>query len=218
LEFTWGSQVKKISVVVVDDHRLVHEAIDTVLSTQTEIHVVGHAYRADEAIHLCAKLEPDIVIMDVVMPGESTAQAARIIREKKPNVRIIVLSSHQDDENVHQMLASGAVAYILKNALLADLVNTIRAVHSGNSVFAMPISMRLVQGYEPSPQMDAFDLTRREREVIKLMATGLSLAEMAVSLTISPSTVKFHITNILQKLNVTTRAEAIVIAAKNNLI
>ena len=210
--------MKKVSVLVVDDQRLVHEAIDTVLGTQADIHVVGHAYRADEAIRLCAKLEPDIVIMDVVMPGVSTAQAARIIQEKMPNVRIIVLSSHQDDDNVRRMLASGAVAYILKNALLADLVNTIHAVNSGNSVFAMPISMRLVQGYEPSPQIDAFELTNREREVMKLMATGLSLAEMAVSLTISPSTVKFHITNILQKLKVTTRAEAIVIAAKNNLI
>jgi NarL family two-component system response regulator LiaR len=210
--------VGTISVVVVDDHRLVHEAIETVLSAQPDIAIIGRGYRATEAVQLCLRLEPDILIMDVVMPGESSHEAVRTIREQKPEVRIIVLSSHHDDVSVRQMLENGAVAYILKNALLADLVNTIRTVYSGNSVFAIPISTRLIQAYEPHQRVEAFALTGRELEVLKLMSEGLSLAEMATRLVISSSTVKFHITNILQKLDVSTRAEAIVIAAKNNLI
>lgn len=207
-----------IRVVVIDDHRLVHEAIETVLNTQSDIQIIGRGYSAKDAIQLSFRLNPDILIMDVVMPGGRAHEAAHLIQQQNAAIRIIVLSSHHDDASVRQMLENGAVAYILKDALLADLVNTIRTVHSGNSVFAMPIHERLIQAYEPTPDADSFGLTSRELEVLKVMSEGLSLAEMASSLVISASTVKFHITNILQKLNVSTRAEAIVIAAKNNLI
>jgi DNA-binding NarL/FixJ family response regulator len=210
--------VYNIRVISVDDNRLVHEAVQTVVSTQRDIELVARAYSGEEAIRLADTHCPDVILMDVVMPGMGGPAATRIIQERHPSIQILVLSGYQDDENVHQMLQNGASAYILKHALLADLVNTVRAVLSGNTVLSAPITMKLLEGYSAHRSSADFRLTSREIEVVRLMAEGLSLTEMARQLVISPSTVKFHISNILQKMNVTTRAEAIVLAAKSNLV
>lgn len=207
-----------IRVMSVDDHRLVHEAVQTVVSTQSDIELVAQASTGEEAIRMVETHSPDVILMDVVMPGMGGPAATRIIHHRHPHISILVLSSFQDDESVHQMLQNGASGYILKNALLADLVNTVRAVYSGNTVFSAPITMKLIEGYQPPKVTADYRLTQREQEVLRLMADGLSLTEMARDLVISTSTVKFHISNVLQKMDVTTRAEAIVLAAKSNLI
>lgn len=208
----------KIRLISIDDHRLVHEAIQTVIGTQSDIELIAQGTSGEEAIELCYTHCPDVLLMDVVMPGMGGPAATRIIHDRHPNIQILVLSSFQDDDSIHQMLQNGASGYILKNALLADLVNTVRAVYSGNTVLSAPITMKLLEAYgAPRPNSD-FGLTRREREVIRLMADGMSLNEMANELVISTSTVKFHISNVLQKMDVATRAEAIVLAAKSDLV
>lgn len=207
-----------IKLIAIDDNRLVHEAIQTVMNTQSEIVLVGRGSSGEEAIELCVRHQPDVVLMDVVMPGMGGPTATQIIHEQFPGIHILVLSSFDDEENVHRMLQSGASGYILKNALLADLINTVHAVCSGNTVLSAPITMRLLEGYGQARPAPDYRLTPRELEVLQLMADGMSLSEMAKILVISASTVKFHISNILQKMGVTTRAEAIVLAAKSNLI
>lgn len=206
-----------IRLILIDDHRLVHEAVETIIQTQTDIELVAHGDNGAEAIQLCETYQPDVILIDVKMPIMDGANASKIIHERFPNIRILVLSNFDDDTIVHQMLQNGASGYILKNSLLADLVITVRAVHMGNSVFAKPITTKLIYGYEPAPSLD-FGLTRREQEVLKYMAEGLSIQEIANILIVSPSTVKFHLNNVLQKMGVATRVEAVVLAVKNNLI
>lgn len=207
-----------IRVLLADDQLRVHEAVILALRGADDIVLVGQAADGDEAVILCGQLLPDLVLMDVLMPGIGGIEATRRIHQRQPQVNILVLSAMQDDTTVRAMLEAGAVGYVLKDSLARDLAATIRATHAGNAVFSQRITDRLLQNSQPAPVSQGFGLTERELEVLKLMAEGLNNGELAARLHISQSTVKFHITNILDKMGVATRPEAIVLAAKNNLV
>jgi two-component system, NarL family, response regulator LiaR len=210
------STSRNIRVILVDDHARVHQLVTTALSKSEDITLIAQGATGEEAIQLAEKYQPDLMLMDVVMPVMSGVEATKVIHERFPNVKIMVLSSFQDDESVHAMLQNGATGYILKNAISSDLVNMIRTAHTGVAVFSSEVAQVLI--HVNKGVVNNFGLTEREIEVLKLMAMGLNNAEIAQKLVISQSTVKFHINNLIQKMGVETRAEAIVIAAKNNLI
>ena len=205
-----------IRVILIDDQSQVHFAVATVFDASEDLVLVAQASSGEEGIKLIADYQPDVVLMDVVMPGMSGIEATRIIHETYPDIRILVLSSFQDDESVHAMLDNGAAGYVLKGSITSDLATTIRAVYHGHAVFSQEVSQVLLHGSEGSGS--DFGLTEREIDVLVLMARGLNNNEIATELVISRSTVKFHIANVLEKMGVSTRAEAIVLAAKNKLV
>lgn len=208
-----------IRLILIDDHRRVHEAVTLALSQADDIQIIGHGSSGVEALELCEQEQPDLILMDVVMPEMNGVEATRLIHARYPQVKILVLSSFQEDDTVREMLANGASGYILKGSLAHDLIPTIRATIAGTTVLAKEVISNLLKTTEmPALQINTFDLTEREVEVLRHMANGLNNGEIAAKLIISQSTVKFHLANILNKMQVNTRAEAIVLAAKNNLL
>lgn len=205
-----------IRVVLVDDHKFIHEAVEIVLRGVADIALVGQGSNGQEAILLCESLQPDVVMMDIVMPTMDGIEATRRIRASFPKVKIIALSSFQDDDSVSSMLSEGASGYVMKAGISQQLLAAIRATHSGVTVLDKAISQRMMQSTPISPL--EFNLTTRELEVLRHMAAGLNNAEIAQELFISTSTVKFHIHNICFKMGVETRMEAVVLAAKHDLV
>jgi NarL family two-component system response regulator LiaR len=209
------SDQNPIRVVLVDDHSQMHRTIQVILGSTPDIRLVGQGANGQEGIDLCEEYLPDIVLMDVVMPVMDGIEATQILHERFPEMRILVLSSFQDHESVYTMLQNGAVGYLTKSSLADDLADTIRAICQGKMVFSSEVGAHLVS--PPNPAKD-FHLTDRELEVLVLLAEGLTNQQSAQRLSISQSTLKYHMANIYQKLGVQTRSEALVLAAKNNLI
>ena len=207
-----------VRVLVVDDHRHIHEVITRVLMGVSDICIVGQAANGVEAVRLCEETRPDLILMDVVMPLMDGMQATERIREKYPEAKILILSSFQDHESVHQLLRRGAAGYITKDTLANDLVSVIRTTVQGKAVFSPAVVEKLMSAAVPAPGIEKFGLTDRELEILVLMADGLTLQQMAVKLSITLSTVKYHSANIFGKLGAQNRSEALVIALKNNLI
>ena len=211
----------KIRLIMIDDHRRVHQALAAKIDFMEDIDVLAHGSNGIEAIDLCAQHQPDVMLMDVLMPGMDGIEATRQIHARFPNVKILALSSFDDQDTVRQMLANGAAGYLLKDSSMDELEQTIRTIVAGQTV----LSPALIDGLlhppaSPSnePMPSPIQISRREQEVLQLFAAGLTNPEIAGQLFISVSTVKFHITNILDKLGATTRAEALVIAAKHGLV
>ena len=207
---------KIIRVLLVDDHLLFHDAVMNALSVADDITLIGRSTDGAEALNLCEQLKPDLILMDVLMPKMNGVEAARRVHEKYPNLKILALSSFQEYEIIREMLENGAVGYVLKGSLADDLVATIRAAYTGKRIFSDEIVQTLLVPF--SAEAVDFGLTRRELEVLRLLSAGLSNGQIAVRLVISASTVKFHLVNIIAKMNVRTRSEAIVLAAKHNII
>lgn len=208
-------ETKKIRVVLIDDHFSIHDVVSTLLQETLDIALVGQGANGQDALELCKRVQPDILLMDVVMPIMDGIRATELLSESFPSVKVLVLSSFEDHESVYAMLRNGAVGYLTKSTLSEDLVETIRVTAQGKMVFSKEIVDKLVS--PPQPAAD-FHLTDREMEVLVLLAQGLTNQQSARRLSISPSTLKFHMTNIYQKLGVQTRSEALVLAVKNNLI
>jgi len=206
---------EKIRVVIIDDHIQVHKIVDTLLKQTPDIKLVGQGANGQDALHLCKQYQPDVVLMDVVMPVMGGVDATRILKERYPDIKVLVMSSFRDNESVHAMVQNGAEGYITKESLSHDLVEVIRTTFQGKMVFSRAVIEQLVSPAEPSVD---FHLTDRELEVLVLMAEGFNMPEIAEKLFISPSTVKFHSGNICDKLGVKTRSEALIVAAKNNLV
>jgi two-component system, NarL family, response regulator LiaR len=204
-----------IRVVLVDDHLQIHRIVQVILGATHDIKLVGQAANGQEGIALCEQYQPDIVLMDVVMPVLDGIEATKVLHERLSAIKILVLSSFQDHESVYAMLRNGAVGYLTKGSLAEDLAETIRATYQGKMVFSSEIGVHLLS--PPQPTMN-FHLTDRELEVLVLLAEGLTNQQSAQKLSISQSTLKFHMVNIFEKLGVQTRSEALVLAAKNNLI
>ncbi len=207
-----------IRVLVVDDHRHIHDIITRVLIGIPDISIVGQAANGAEAVRLCEEVQPDLVLMDVVMPVMDGMQATERLREKYPDLKILVLSSFQDHESVHQLLRGGAVGYITKDALTNDLVNVIRTTMQGKAVFSPNVIETLISPEAAPPATEKFNLTDRELEILVAMTDGLTLQQMALKFSITLSTVKYHSANIFRKLGAQNRSEALVVALKNNLI
>jgi two-component system, NarL family, response regulator LiaR len=208
---------KPIRIILVDDHRVVHQALAEMISFVSDFELVAQGSNGQEAIHLCNEFAPDVVLMDIVMPGIDGIEATRRILTDNPTIKILGLSSFQDDVSVNAMLKSGAVGYVLKNASVDELENIIRTVYEGNAVIDQNLLRKVLHPDIRSDQA-AINLTSRELEILKMISGGMSYNQVADCLTITLSTVKFHIRNILQKLNADTRNEAILIAAKSGII
>jgi len=209
------SNENSIRVVLVDDHLQIHRTVQAILAATPDIDLVGQGANGQEGIVLCTQYQPDIILMDVVMPVMDGIEATKTLHERLPAIKILVMSSFQDHESVYTMLRNGALGYITKGSLAQDLADTIRATFQGKMVFSSEVGAHLVA--QPQPAVD-FHLTDRELEVLVLLAEGLTNQQSALRLSISQSTLKFHMTNIYEKLGVQTRSEALVLAAKNNLI
>jgi NarL family two-component system response regulator LiaR len=208
-----------IRVILVDDHKHVHDAVQVALDQAEDIDLVAQGGTGEEAVILCQQYRPDVALLDIVMPGMDGLTALRRLKQTCPDVKILVLSSFQDDDSVRAMLREGAHGYTLKHSLATNLATAIRATYQGSTVLDAEVSHLLLQSAADTPiRLTDFGLTERELEVLRLMANGMNNNEVAEQLVISRSTVKFHITNIIEKMGVGTRAEAIVLAAKNNLV
>ena len=208
---------KPIRVAVIDDHSKIHLAIAAVIDVCEDMELVGHGSNGHEALQICAEFQPDILLMDVIMPGMNGIEASVEIHKQYPQVKILALSSFQDEEGVRAMIQAGAVGYILKTSSVDDLTHTIRTAYGGNSVFSPEITQTLLRSSQKESIHD-FGLTPREREILKLLVDGLNNAEIAAALTISLSTAKFHVSSIFSKLGVTNRVEATTVALEHKLV
>jgi two-component system, NarL family, response regulator LiaR len=211
------SETNPIRVLIVDDHSLVRTGLKLFVMAFDDLELVGEAAGGEEAIRICCQLQPDVVLMDLAMPGIGGAAATRAIREQCPQVRVIALTNFQDVEMVQKALQAGAIGYLLKNVTADELATAIRAARAGRPTLAPEATQALIQATtRTEPQ--AYDLTPREREVLEWMAKGLNNTEIAGRLIISPVTVKFHVSNVLSKLGVTSRTEAVALAIQRGLI
>jgi NarL family two-component system response regulator LiaR len=206
-----------IRVMIVDDHSMVRRGLVAYLEDEPDLELVGEATDGQEAVQLCEQAKPDVILMDLVMPGLSGAQATRIIRERWTQVQVIALTSFQERDLVQDALRAGAISYLLKNVSGSDLVETIRAAHAGRSTLAPEAVEALLQPAVLEPSA-SYDLTPRERDVLALLVEGLTNAEIAGRLGISRSTVKVHVSNTLSKLGVSSRGEAATVAIQRKLI
>ena len=207
----------KIGVMLVDDHTVVRSGLSAVLSAFDDLKLLGEAGDGEQAIALCDRLHPDVILMDLLMPRMDGVAAIKAIKEKHPEVKIIALTSFKEKEYVEGALQAGAVGYLLKDVSADELVSAIRKAYLGQPSLSPEAAKVLIQKVkEPTPP--GSDMTEREREILKLMVEGLSNIEMAKRLFVSRSTVKFHVSNILSKLGAASRTEAVALALKNNLV
>jgi NarL family two-component system response regulator LiaR len=209
--------LKPIRVLIVDDHIVVRSGLGAVLAVSDDMSLVGEAGDGEEAIQLCERLQPDVILMDLVMPKMDGIAATKAIHERWPKVRIIALTSFKEREYVEGVLKVGATSYLLKNVSADELVSAIRRAAAGQPSLSPEAAQVLIQkAIEPPPP--GSDLTDRERGVLALMVEGKSNGEIAGLLFVSQSTVKYHVSNILSKLGVSGRAEAVGLAVKHHLV
>jgi len=206
-----------IRVLIVDDHAMVRRGLAAFLKVKPELLLVGEASNGQEAIALCGQLTPDVVLMDLLMPEMGGIEATRTIRARWPRVRVIALTSFGEREMVREALQAGAVSYLLKNVSIDDLAAAITAAHAGRPTLAPEALQALVQPANVD-QVVGQDLTAREREVLALMVQGLSNPEIAARLVVSRATAKAHVSNVLSKLEVSNRAEAVALAVQRKLV
>jgi len=204
--------------MIVDDHKVVRSGLATFLLTCDDMELVGEAGDGEQALKVCAQVKPDVVLMDLVMPGMDGATATQRIRAQCPEIQVIALTSFKEQELVQGALQAGAIGYLLKDISADELADAIRAAYAGRPTLAPEAAQVLIQSVRYPAERIGFDLTDREREVLALMAQGLSNNDIADRLVISRSTAKFHVSSILSKLGVSSRTEAVVLALNNNLV
>lgn len=211
----------RIRVLIADDHSIVRSGLRLLLESEPNIDVVGEALEGNEAINLVEKLLPDIVLMDITMPGMDGLEATRRIKNLWPQIKVLVLTMHRSDEYFFEMLKSGASGYILKGAESSDLIQAIRVVARGEVFLYPTMAQKLVKDYlnftQWSDKTESF-LSGREKEILLLMCEGFSSKEIAEKLVISPSTVHSHRSNIMAKLGLNSRYELIQYARQSGLI
>lgn len=206
-----------VRVMLVDDHEMVRSGLKVFLEVYDDLELVGEASDGEEAVLLCGEVRPDVVLMDLVMPRMDGVAATRAIRAAHPNIRIIALTSFTDRKLVQSALEAGAIGYLLKNASIDELARAIRDAHVGRSTLSPEATQALIEA-ATAPPPPGHDLTPREREVLALLVKGLSNREIAERLTISRSTVKNHVSNILSKLGAASRTEAVARAVEHDLV
>jgi two-component system, NarL family, response regulator LiaR len=210
-----------ITVVLVDDHSIVRQGVRALLETQADISIVGEASSGDEAVRLCAEQAPDVVLMDLVMPGMNGVEATRQIKQVSPRTQVIVLTSYHEDEHIMPAIRSGALSYLLKDVSPGELLTAVRKAALGETTIHPHVAARMMQalhGAESKEENPFADLSKREVEVLRLIADGLSNSAIAESLFISEKTVKSHVGNILSKLHLADRTQAAVYAWRSGLV
>ena len=209
----------KIRVLIVDDHNVVRSGLSAFLLAFDDLDMVGEASSGADAVEKCAALQPDVVLMDLIMPEMDGVEATRQIRNRFPNVQVVALTSFKDDDLVQRVVKAGAIGYLLKNTTANELANAIRSAQMGQPALSPEATQALVRAARGTTfHSTGSDLTHREREVLALMIKGFSNVEIAERLVISPSTAKFHVSSVLAKLGVSSRTEAVALALKSKLM
>jgi NarL family two-component system response regulator LiaR len=211
------SSSQPIRVMLVDDHTMVRRGLATFLRVFDDLQLAGEAESGAAAIQLCGQILPDVVLMDMAMPDMDGATATRAIRQQFPQVKVIVLTSFKEGDLIKNALEAGAIGYLLKDISADELARAIRAAHTGRATLSPEVAQSLVENANQPPAPD-LDLTEREREVLILMVEGLNNTQIAGRLTVSPSTIKSHVSNILSKLGVASRTEAVTLALRHGLV
>jgi two-component system response regulator NreC len=218
----------KIRVLLADDHAVLRAGLRALLNSQPDIEVVGEAADGDEALRAAERVRPDIVLMDITMPGTDGLEATRRLKHRQPQVRVIVLTMHEDEEFLRQVLAAGGSGYVLKKAAESELLSALRAVHRGEAFIYPSLTQVLIEGYlrqteergrkkelaEPAPD----NLTAREVEVLRLIAQGYTNQQIADQLVISVKTVETHKAHIMDKLGLRSRVELVRYAVQRGLL
>ena len=212
-----SSASQPIRVMLVDDHTMVRWGLATFLMAFDDLQLAGEAESGADAIQLCGEILPDVILMDMVMPDMDGAAATRAIRQQFPQVQVIALTSFKEGDLVKNALEAGAIGYLLKDVSADELVQAIRAAHAGRATLSPEAAQALVETAN-QPPAPGFDLTEREREVLALMIEGLNNTQIAGRLSVSPSTIKSHVSNILSKLGVASRTEAVTLALRKRII
>jgi NarL family two-component system response regulator LiaR len=203
--------------MLVDDHAVVRSGLKAFLMVFDDLELVGEASSGQEALHVLEQAQPDVILMDLIMPDMDGAATTKAIRARWPQVQVVALTSFREDELVKRALQAGAIGYLLKNVGADDLADAIRAAHAGKPTLAPEAAQVLIQASRQPPQ-PGYDLTEREREVLSLLVKGMSNNDIADRLVVSRSTVKFHVSSILSKLGVSSRTEAVALALNSKLV
>lgn len=206
-----------IKVLIVDDHPMVRQGIKTLLDVYDDIEVIGEAENGREALEICEKYKPDIVLMDLIMPEVNGIEATKEIVKNWSYIKVVTLTSFLDKKLIEDSLKAGAIGYVLKNISGDKLVATIRDADKGKSTLSSEASDFLISNIKKPPVAD-YQLTSQEKNILACLVEGLSNKKIAQKLVLSLSTVKFHVSNILNKLGVSSRTEAVSLAIKNKLV
>lgn len=205
-----------IRILLVDDHDMVRRGLAVFLLAHDDFAMVGEAMNGKEAVEQCAELQPDVVLMDLMMPVMDGVSAIKIIREKYPQIQVIALTSFSEEKLVESALKAGAIGYLFKNVSVDELAGAIRAASQGQPTLSAEATRILIKK-TTQPAAPGDDLTERELEVLKCLVEGCSNPEIAEKLSISRSTVKTHVSHILEKLDASNRLEAVSLAIRHNL-
>jgi DNA-binding NarL/FixJ family response regulator len=216
-----GINMEILRVLIADDHPLFRDGLRVLLSSTPDTELVGEATKGEEAVELAEKLQPDLIIMDIQMPGINGIDAIRQILQMTPHILILVVTMFEDDQTVFRAMRAGARGYVVKGSKHSELLRAIQAVGSGETIFSPTIAVRMIDYFNVMRSTNssiAFpELSQREHEILHLIAQGYKNAEIASSLVLSPKTVRNHITNILSKLQVNDRNEAIIRAREQGM-
>ena len=207
----------RIRVVIADDHPLLRRGLETALQLHGDIELVAQAADGAEAVAICERLRPDVILMDLVMPGMDGTAATREILHRCPGTRVLVLTSYSDDALIQEALNAGAIGYLMKDISGAQLAEAIRRAADGKPTLA-PQAAEVLMRQVANPDVQGQDLTPRERQVLRLLADGLTNTEIAERLVVSLSTVKGHVSSVMMKLGASTRTEAAIIAVRHRLV
>ena len=208
---------KPIRVMNVDDHTMVRRVLAPFLNIFPDLVLAGEANSGEAAIELCDEIIPDVVLMDLVLPEMDGVSAIRIIHQKQPTIRFLALTSFKEGKLVKNALDAGAIGYLIKTITANELAQAIRSAHEGQATLSPEATQVLVRSAN-QPSAQGSDLTERERQVLALMIEGLNNTQIAGKLKVSPSTIKSHVSNILSKLRVSSRTEAVTLALRNHII
>jgi two-component system, NarL family, response regulator LiaR len=206
-----------IRILIVDDHTVVRSGLATFLLVNKDMELAGEASDGAEAVQMVALHAPDVVLMDLMMPGMDGINATRLIRQKYPQVKVIALTSFSEEHMVQGALHAGAIGYLQKNVTVAELAHAIRSAHAGRMTLS-PEAVEALANSVAQPHLPGGALTERERDVLRCMVEGLNNNEIAEKLIVSLGTVKFHVSNILQKLGADNRVEAVRLALEQKLV
>jgi NarL family two-component system response regulator LiaR len=210
------SEQKKIRIMIVDDHTVVRSGLGAFISAVPDLELIGEAENGEQAVARAKALLPDVILMDLMLPGMDGVSATRKIKEQNPSIQVIALTSFQEDELVQNALKAGAIGYLMKNVSSRELESAIRSAKQGKMTLSPEAAKSLVRATQQAAETET--LTEREKEILKLMVEGLNNAEIAERIVVSLSTVKYHISNILMKLGVDNRVAAVTMAIHKKMI